>query len=246
MKPTHIYALVDPRTGFVRYVGKTIKTIAERLATHICLARRTHTHSARWICGILDAGLKPEAIHIETVTDDWREAEQYWIAQFRSFGFPLTNHTSGGDGLSSYKHKEDSRAKMAASQKRRYESAPNPLKGRKRPPEVIAKMRQTKLEKYPPKPKIAKPPRNRLDVSEETRRKISEANKGKPKPPRTPEHSAKIAASARGRVQSAESRAKKSAALKKYCESPEGRLRRSEVVKARLAKANNQPKTFPE
>ena len=33
--------------------------------------------------------------------------EQYWISQFKQWGFKLTNMTEGGEGISGYKHKKD-------------------------------------------------------------------------------------------------------------------------------------------
>ncbi|WP_454751700.1 NUMOD3 domain-containing DNA-binding protein [Cupriavidus necator] len=242
MKPTHIYALIDPRTGFVRYVGKTVMSIEHRLAVHVSNARKTHTHSARWICGLLSAGLRPEAIHIETVMSDWQEAECYWIAQFRFLGFDLANHTAGGDGLNSHQHSEESKARMSEAMRRRYVDKVNPLKGRKRPQEVLEKMsialrgKKFSDERRAMMREVSK----RIQISPETRAKMAATMRGKPKPPRSAEHSAKIAERARGRVRSEEAKAKTSAALKGRTLSEEHRRKLSEAAKRRFAATRGQ------
>lgn len=34
-KPVHIYGLIDPRTGLIRYVGQTITSPRDRLRVHL-------------------------------------------------------------------------------------------------------------------------------------------------------------------------------------------------------------------
>lgn len=89
-----VYGLTDPRTGEVRYVGKTTWTLAHRLKGHISDAKcNTHTHKARWINDVLKVGLRPRAVPLETVPSaQWEQAERRWIAAFPR----LTNTTAGG------------------------------------------------------------------------------------------------------------------------------------------------------
>jgi len=95
-----IYTLADPRTGEVRYVGKTIDTYY-RLARHISDAKRsTRRHKDAWLKGIVNIGLSPVLEVLDECTDeDWKLVEQYWISQFKSWGFKLLNETLGGEGV---------------------------------------------------------------------------------------------------------------------------------------------------
>ena len=90
-----IYALTDPRTGQVRYVGKT-RNLAKRLLGHMDEALRDDTHKARWIRALKRLGLKPGHLILEVVNGDADEAERAWIKKFPKR--QLTNATEGGDG----------------------------------------------------------------------------------------------------------------------------------------------------
>lgn len=93
-----VYALVDPTTNEARYVGWS-KSPSKRLAQH-CRAstlRRDASYKGRWVAGLMERGVKPELIVLEDGPDDWREAEQFWIAYLRSLGARLTNIQPGGE-----------------------------------------------------------------------------------------------------------------------------------------------------
>lgn len=85
----------------IRYVGKA-NNLKDRLRRHIskyCLDRE-HTYKSNWIKSELDIGNKIIISEIEYIADgNWEECEIYWIEQFKQWGFKLTNHTIGGDGL---------------------------------------------------------------------------------------------------------------------------------------------------
>lgn len=93
----YIYALIDPRTTEVRYIGKSIRP-RERLANH-CNEQGSSWRN-RWLRQLVSLGLRPELAICETLPDDgdWIAAERKWIAQAKAWGWPLTNCTSGGDG----------------------------------------------------------------------------------------------------------------------------------------------------
>lgn len=100
--PDCIYALVDPRTDEIRYVGKTGKSLNERLKKHLGAAKNgTGTYLLHWLHQLLDEGLIPEAEVLEAIAegDDWQERERWWIRHGHSEGWPLTNATAGGEGL---------------------------------------------------------------------------------------------------------------------------------------------------
>ena len=94
-----IYALQDPITKEVRYIGKT-KNPKMRFYNHMNKRHNEKTHKRNWIESLKSKKLKPIMIIIDEVNNDsWKFWEKYWINQFIVWGFNLVNHTSGGDGL---------------------------------------------------------------------------------------------------------------------------------------------------
>ena len=92
-----IYVLVDPRDEEIRYVGWTIRTLPQRLRSH--LRDKYPGHKTRWVQMLRRLGLKPRIDLIQEVPLlDWAAAERYWIGYFRSMGCRLTNSTDGGEG----------------------------------------------------------------------------------------------------------------------------------------------------
>lgn len=94
----YIYALVDPFTKQVRYIGKSIRP-KERLTNHC--NDRSITWRTNWIQSVLARGKHPELLILQTLddTEDWQLAESEWIKKAREMNWPLTNCTDGGDGL---------------------------------------------------------------------------------------------------------------------------------------------------
>lgn len=233
MKPTNIYALIDPRTGCIRYVGKTISTIERRLSTHISYAKKgVHTKCARWIKGLIDAGLRPDTMLLAVANDDWAEVERHWIAKFRYDGLDLLNHTAGGEGMNEYSHTPESRARMSEAQKLRFSIKPSQLKGRSRPPEVRQKCSESQRGRT-----ISADHRAKISaaligrkIPQEIVDKISAANRGKKLPPRSTEHSEKHAAALRGIPHSEEHKSKISASLKGIPKSDDHRRKLSEAA----------------
>lgn len=90
-----IYALFDPRDRRVRYVGRTSRSLAARLALH--LEKPTNYSMARWFDELRSAGLCPDVTTLEHVADEeWEAAERGWIAWFRKRG-RLLNIDLGGN-----------------------------------------------------------------------------------------------------------------------------------------------------
>jgi group I intron endonuclease len=95
----YIYCLIDPRTNLVRYIGKTVN-MRTRYSHHCSVYKNSQVSNLRanWLKGLLKEGLKPIMEVIEEIddnrTDFW---EQHYISLYRSWGFPLTNMTSGGE-----------------------------------------------------------------------------------------------------------------------------------------------------
>lgn len=98
-KKTFIYVLIDPRTNQVRYVGKT-DNIRKRYNHHLIYNGKSHKTS--WIKNLKTNGCKPIIEVIDEVPlIDWKFWEVYWISQFKTWGFDLTNNTNGGEGFAS-------------------------------------------------------------------------------------------------------------------------------------------------
>lgn len=98
MVKTFIYSLSDPTTNEVRYIGKA-NDLKKRLHSHLTKSNLTKpTHKNNWIKSLLTQNLKPIIKPIEEVlVSEWEFWEIYWISQFKSWGFKLTNLTNGGD-----------------------------------------------------------------------------------------------------------------------------------------------------
>jgi hypothetical protein len=110
-----IYALVDPRDGAWRYIGKTEKGAAVRLAEHLKKTRQgVRRHCNNWIRALAAVGLQPtlEVLEEFPCAAPLMEAEREWIAEAKRSGIALTNHTDGGEGASGYKHTSDGLSKM--------------------------------------------------------------------------------------------------------------------------------------
>lgn len=203
MKKVYIYALYDPDTHLVRYIGKTSRP-ERRLQEHIRNKDREDTRKTRWINKLLFGGKLPEIKILEVVCETaWEAAEQKWIAFFRAKGLDLVNLTDGGDGL--HNPSEETRKKLSATQKAKYSDPDyrkrfegvmkNPercrkiseaLKGKSKSPEHIAKLSQNK-----PGRKLSLEQRLKITISlqgnqralghyhtEETKQKISASLKG--------------------------------------------------------------------
>jgi len=98
---TYIYALVDPRDGRHRYIGKADNPVL-RLQKHLQPKRLSgKTHKEVWLRSVLASGQSPRMEILASVKKtEWEIAEKYWIAYFSAYGEDLTNSTLGGDGAS--------------------------------------------------------------------------------------------------------------------------------------------------
>lgn len=88
----YIYALRDPRTNELRYVGKANDPKA-RLAQHRMAHKEWGTDSKRqWLIELRMLGKSPLLEILECVaTDEWRAAERKWMASFAKKGCRLLN-----------------------------------------------------------------------------------------------------------------------------------------------------------
>ena len=110
-----IYKMLDPVTKRVRYVGKTTN-IKRRFYQH--LHTKLNSYCSKWIFSLLKQGIIPEfSIIDEVFENNWQFWEIYWIAQFKNWGFNLTNLTSGGEGCNNRFVSKETRVRISNNQK---------------------------------------------------------------------------------------------------------------------------------
>lgn len=109
--PVFIYGLVDPETDLIRYVGKSIRP-EQRLSDH--MNDRSKCHRSNWLQSLKSRGLKPGIFFLERIVGawPWQESERFWIRHGRRNGWPLTNNTDGGDGVSGLPEETRKRMRM--------------------------------------------------------------------------------------------------------------------------------------
>lgn len=94
---SEIYALTDPDSGEVRYIGKANCSSA-RLVSHLRDAVTRDTPVYRWVRKLHRAGKVPSLQVLACcIGDDWKAAERRLIAEYRARGVRLLNVAEGGD-----------------------------------------------------------------------------------------------------------------------------------------------------
>lgn len=147
MKTVFIYALKDPDTGQIRYVGASCAP-QKRLVNH--LKDRDKNHRTNWIRGLRFANMKPVLGILDEVSEtEWQPAEAAYIQFYRERGCDLVNGTDGGGGGSlpgekspmfGKKHSLEARAKISAGNM----GKPSAMLGKKLSPETCAKISASK------------------------------------------------------------------------------------------------------
>lgn len=113
MTTTFIYALCEPGTRTVRYIGMT-KDLKIRLGQHCRKPTATlGTHLGHWLGSLRDIGKKPEIILLSEVAAELgAEEEISYISAARMLGMNLVNSTDGGEGVTAT---PETREKMRAA-----------------------------------------------------------------------------------------------------------------------------------
>lgn len=98
IKTTYIYALIDPRNGHIKYIGKA-NVPSQRFKGHLIKAKSGYNlHVCVWIRGILKMGELPILEIIDEVPiSEWEFWEIHYISLFKSWGYKLTNMSDGGE-----------------------------------------------------------------------------------------------------------------------------------------------------
>lgn len=153
----YIYTLSNPETNEVRYIGKT-QNIKERYSKHLRMAKskkNSNTYLYSWIKSLRS---NPKIEILDEVEKDWQFWEQYWICQFKTWGFNLTNLTIGGEG-----GKDFFTEKTIKKLREKNRGEKNPNYGKKHSKETIEKIKSVNIGRV---------------VSQETRKKISKSKMG--------------------------------------------------------------------
>lgn len=97
---TFIYALADPITDEIRYVGKS-DVVKDRYNAHIAEAKRGgKSYKCNWIRQVITNNQMPKLIVLQEVSQkEWKNAEIYYISECRRLGHNLTNLAKGGEGF---------------------------------------------------------------------------------------------------------------------------------------------------
>lgn len=176
VKKTTIYTLACPFSGEIKYVGKTVKPLKDRLSEHLADAKRAVNKRTNWVKSVVAKGGVPIIEALSECYEDWEEEERYWIAQMRAWGFRLKNMTDGGGGMMGRIVSDETKKKIGDTQR-----------GRAKPIEAIKKGIMTRLKN------------GSYASTDQSRRKQSAALKGRPK---SAEHNKKVGEANRGRKMS--------------------------------------------
>jgi hypothetical protein len=251
-----VYALLDPRTERVRYIGKSTRGL-HRPKAHTApsvLRLNAETYRGRWLAQLVALGLAPVVRVLEVcgTHEALSEAEIRWIARGRAEGWPLTNLTEGGDGTSGWKMPAATREKIRAKLKG-HPALVAARRGKKLSPEHVAKIVAANTGKVRTPEMRARhaakiaghvmPAQTRAALlaantgsqrSEESRAKMSVARKK-----RTgwklsaAEYEARVQCARAGHTP--EAKAKRSASMLRIWSDPDARARRLAAIRARAA-----------
>lgn len=199
---TTIYQLSDPISGEVRYIGKTVKRLPDRLCAHMCSSRygmRNHLH--HWLRSLPVRPIISALVVVENALAS--DTERAVIALYRANEYRLVNGTDGGDGAPGHPCSEEQKALLSAM-----------MCGRKMPPRSDEWRRRMSASKTggtltaEHRAKIGEALKGRA-VSEATRAKQRAVKLGKVF---SEEHRANLSAAHRGIRPSEETRARMRAA----------------------------------
>jgi predicted GIY-YIG superfamily endonuclease len=163
---TFIYALCEPDTNIVRYIGKS-NNPKQRYNQHLTDIKDI-TYRRNWIVHLQRQNKLPSLIILEEVPkEQWAESEQKWIEHYNNLGANLVNDNIGGWGVESPSeqtrekmrlaklgHKpwnigksmaKETREKLSCAVKEYYKLHDAPFKGKQHSEETKTKMRLAKI-----------------------------------------------------------------------------------------------------
>jgi hypothetical protein len=102
-----VYGLVDPRTNQIRYVGETIRPLAERLTAHY--GKSAAPRLRQWLVELREAGLKPRIVPLREDIPEKHllTAEREEATQICAAGGRLLNTYLTRDGYRLHKRRQE-------------------------------------------------------------------------------------------------------------------------------------------
>lgn len=178
-----VYALIDPRTHAIRYVGQSSDT-HRRFGDHKTTAGRYPYPVSRWVNKIQRMGLPPVLQVLEVCSpEDLDMQERKWICILRESGVELLNCGEGGGSLRGWKRPYPMSMEQREKLRRANLGKPSPTKGKK--------------WKHPS-------PLRGIPRTAEVKAKISASNRRRVRKPHVPSTRDAISAALKGRSKSPE------------------------------------------
>lgn len=121
-----VYALKDPRTQEIRYIGKSTSGMRRALQHKDSSSLKKISHKNNWIKSLLDLGLmyKIEILQECLSNDEALQQEVYWIKLYKEMGANLTNLTEGGEGTLGRLYSEETRQQISLGKKEFHKNHP--------------------------------------------------------------------------------------------------------------------------
>lgn len=126
---TFIYALIDPETNTIRYIGKSDNP-KKRLRLHLTEARtsKRESHRLNWLRKLLKNSQRPRIMILEECNvENWAFREKWWISKYKLIS-KLVNNTDGGEGAYGYKHTKERLLKIVKAQFESWKDEGNHIK----------------------------------------------------------------------------------------------------------------------
>lgn len=202
-----IYALCEPGTRTVRYIGQTLD-LARRFRYHLATSSKKKSHLGNWLSSVLSRGEQPTLLELSrTDESQWCTEERRYISAARAIGIQLVNSTDGGPGTLGLKFSEESKRKKSL----RFSGAGNPMFGKPVPIETRERLRAASLAAYSD-PEARAAAGRRAKGRKHTSESIEKMRKAAlARPVFSEEHCAAISAGLKGRVFSPENTEKRKA-----------------------------------
>lgn len=100
MTPNIVYGLIDPRSGELRYIGKSENGLVRAKSHRYNMGKDRNIPKAEWILSLAKEGLNYDiwVMHEQEKPAGLNEAEREAIELYRALGCNLLNRSEGGDG----------------------------------------------------------------------------------------------------------------------------------------------------
>lgn len=96
---TFIYALCEPGTRTIRYIGKS-NSPEDRFQAHLRRSVKNKSHLGSWLRKLKADEKEPALVILkEVLVEDWADEEARYIRSAKILGFKLVNSTDGGEGI---------------------------------------------------------------------------------------------------------------------------------------------------